>query len=754
MGHRNGRRIKAVVLAAGQDEATRDLLLRPLAGSTVIEQTLANITAVVPRRDVIIVVAEHDAAVRNHLGEGWTYVVQTVQAGTGDAVRCARFELEGFVGDVLVAYGDTPLLRAASLRGLLWRHKLKGAQFSLLTAVLPDGEDYGRIRRDADGRITGIVDEADLSVDSERITEVNVGAYVADNALLIPELDVMAAGGEHRLTELAQRLIARGGTLASYAILDAGEVQGINTDEELQAAADIVLKRLFAPQHAIETGEIHFGTGGWRALIGEGFTIHNVRRLCQALANQVTRSGRERLGVVIGGDRRFLSRESVVAAAEVFAGNGIRVHLLTEDVPTPLVTFAAPHLGTAYSLVFTASHNPPQWNGLKVFRSDGSLPLQDETDALTAEANALSQADVVSVGLDLAMAAGLVAEADLTNPYIDAIEQIIDIPVIRQAGLRVVVDAMYGTSQLTLGTILSDARVRTEFIHDRHNPLFGGRSPAPDPERLSTLIDIVRNSGRRFDLGMATDGDADRIAIIDEQGRYISTNDLLLVVYWYLHEVRGERGGVVRNLATTHLLDRLAESFGEQHREVPVGFKHITAGMDAIDAVLGGESSGGLTIRGHIKGKDGVFACALVVEMLARTGKRLSELLDTVYSITGRLYQVEHGVPATPDLRVELPRRMATAAPSEVAGYRVTRVDTFDGIKLHLEGGAWALLRFSGTEPVLRMFVEAETPQKASRLIAWLEDFAANPVQDNRPPEPENRPPEPENRPPEPRSPA
>ncbi len=713
------------MLAAGHDEATRELLLRPLAGSTVIEQTLSNVTAVVPPADVIVVVAEHDRSVRDHLGEHWNYVVQTVQAGTGDAVRCARFELDGFAGDVLVAYGDTPLLRAASLRGLLWRHRLKGAQFSLLTAVLADGRDYGRIERDAEGRITEIVEATDLSEATQQITEVNVGAYLAANEVLIPELDAMAATGEHRLTELAERLIGQGRQLASYAIVDAGEVQGINTDAELRAAADIVLKRLFAPQHAIETGEITFGTGGWRALIGEGFTIHNVRRLCQALANEVTRSGRERMGVVVGGDRRFLSRESVVAAAEVFAGNGIRVHLLAEDVPTPLVTFAAPHLGTAYSLVFTASHNPPQWNGLKVFRADGSLPLEDETDALTAEANSLGRADVVSIGLPLAMAVGLVTEVDLTNPYIDAIERIVDVRMIRRAGLRVVVDAMYGTSQLTLGTILSDARVRTEFIHDRHNPLFGGRSPAPDPERLSTLIQMVRDSAGRFDLGMATDGDADRIAIIDEHGRYISTDDLLLLIYWYLHEVRGERGGVVRNLATTHLLDRLAEAFGEPHREVPVGFKHITAGMDAIDAVLGGESSGGLTIRGHIKGKDGVFACALVVEMLARTGRRLGDLLETVYAITGRLYQLEHGIPATPDMRVELPRRMASAAPTDVAGYPVSRIDTFDGIKLHLEGGAWALLRFSGTEPVLRMFVEAETPAKAKELIAWLEAFAS-----------------------------
>ncbi|MDR1512979.1 MAG: phosphoglucomutase/phosphomannomutase family protein, partial [Propionibacteriaceae bacterium] len=408
----------------------------------------------------------------------------------------------------------------------------------------------------------------------------------------------------------------------------------------------------------------------------------------------------------------------------VFAGNNIPVKLLPGDVPTPLVTFAAPHLHAAYGLVFTASHNPPKWNGLKVFRADGSLPLKDETDRYEQEANALTQAEVVAIDLDVARRASLVEDVDLTAAYVDAVEQIVDVQAMRQkAGLRVLVDPMYGTSQLTLGMILSDARCRTEFIHERHNPLFGGHSPAPDPEALQTLIQMMKSGS--YDIGMATDGDADRIAIVDEHGTYISTNDLLLLVYWYLHEVRGERGGVVRNLATTHLLDRLADRFGEAHLEVPVGFKHITKGMAEIDAVLGGESSGGLTIRGHILGKDGIFACALVVEMLARTGRRLSELLDDVHDLTGRLHAVERGVPATPAMRVEVPRRMASAAPTEVAGEEVARIDAMDGIKLHLASGAWVLLRFSGTEPVLRMFAEAESPQRAEALIDWLKDFAS-----------------------------
>ncbi|MDR1833875.1 MAG: NTP transferase domain-containing protein, partial [Propionibacteriaceae bacterium] len=700
------RPIKAVVLAAGHDQATRELLLKPLGNDTVIGLVLRNVLNVVRKSDVVIVVDEHDDSVRELLGGSWNYVVQSVQAGTGDAVRCARFELEDFQGDVLIAYGDTPLLRADSLKGLRNRHLLKQARFSLLSAKLDDPGHYGRIVRDESGAIAGIVESSDLDAQTAEIREINVGAYIVANELLIPQLDEMAVSGEHRLTELARRLITQGVPTASYVTTDTDEVQGINTPEELQAAGDIVLKRLFAPHREVETGEIAFGTGGWRARIGEGYTLHNVRRLCQAIANEVTRRGLEPQGVVIGGDRRFLSAESVRAAAEVFAGNDIPVTILPDDVPTPMVTFAAPHLGAAYGLVFTASHNPPQWNGLKVFRADGSLPLDDETNRYSAEANSLGNTDIIALAYETARASGMVRILDLTNEYVDAIEEIVNVDAMRQARLRIIVDPMYGTSQRTLGMILSDARARVEFIHERHNPLFGGRPPAPDEEALSTMIEAIKSTGE-YDLGMATDGDADRIAIVDEHGEYISTNDLLLLVYWYLHEVRGERGGVVRNLATTQLLDRLAAAFGEECYEVPVGFKHVTAAMLEHDCVLGGESSGGLTIRGHILGKDGVFACALVVEMLARTGKSITELREHIYSITGRLYSLEAGVPATPQMRVEVPRRLDPARLAEVAGEPVRRVDTFDGIKIYLPGDSWVLLRFSGTEPVLRLFVEA-----------------------------------------------
>ena len=625
------------MLAAGHDDASRELLSRPLGDATVVELAVANVRRVVDAGRIVVVVSPDDPTVRELLGEDVVYVEQESPLGTGDAVLAAREAIaavRGAGGDepVVVAYAERPLLRSESLLGLLTRHTLTGADLSLLSAVVDDPDGYGRVVR-AGGEITAILESSEVAdAAPEPRTEINVGAYVAAPRLLFGELERMAADGEHRLTELARRVIGAGKRISSYRIVDVDEVRGINTPDELAQAADIVLKRLFVPKKNTDT-KIVFGTGGWRAVIGEGYTLANVRRLCQAIANETIRRGLDGKGVVIGGDRRFLSRESAIAAAEVFAGNNIAVTLLPDDVPTPLVTFAAPYLGAAYGIIVTSSHNPPEWNGMKVFRQDGSLPLDDETDRYQDEANALSVDDVITLDIDVARRTGVVVDRSLTDPYVDAIERIIDVEAVRGSDLQVVVDPMYGTSQLTLGTILSDMRVRSEFIHAAHNPLFGGVAPAPDLQRLSTLVTMIQQGGGRYDLGMATDGDSDRIGIVDETGEYISTNDLLLLLYWYLHEVRGEKGGVVRNLATTHLLDRLAAHFGEESREVRVGFKHVTAGMAEIGAVLGGESSGGLTIRGWILGKDGIFACALVAEMLARTGKRISELRAMLYEI-------------------------------------------------------------------------------------------------------------------------
>jgi phosphomannomutase len=714
---------KAIILAAGKDESdARPLLLERLGDQTILDQVVANVLQVVAPEDIYVVVGRQQEAIRRHLGDRYTYVVQDKPAGTGHAVLQVRPLLAGFEGDLLILYGDTPLFRPASIRGLLNRHQLKGAQLTLLTAVIDQPLPYGRIQRDAEGRIRSIVEAADATPDEQAIHELNVGAYVGQAEALFTTLESMSANGENRITDAVDCLCSSGKVVENYQIYDEDEVQGINSEADLRQAEFILQKRLFRPRRNEEQNQVAFGTGGWRAIIGEGFTLHNVRRLSQAIANEITRRGVEKQGALIGFDRRFLSRQAAEASAEVFAGNNIPVTLIPEDVPTPLVTFATPYVGAAYGMIFTASHNPPEWNGLKVFKADGSLPMEDETRRYEEETASLSESEVIKLELDLARRVGIVVERDFSNAYIDNIEKFVDVESIRSAGLKVIVDPMYGTSQLTLGTILSDARCRVTFIHERHNPLFGGRSPAPDLKALQVLITSIRDEGD-YDLGMATDGDADRIAIVDERGEYISSNDLLLLLYWYLHEVRGWKGGVVRNLSTTHLLDRLARALGEECYEVPVGFKHVTAAMLAHDAMLGGESSGGLTVRGYILGKDGIFACSLVVEMLARTGKRISELLETVQQLTGRLYQDDAAIPSTPEMRIEVPRRLAEAPLEAVGKYKVQKITHYDGTKIFLENDNWALLRFSGTEPVLRLVVEADSPEKATELMDWLKGF-------------------------------
>ena len=713
--------LKVLILAAGptEERQTAASLLRPLGKARVIDHVLALARAFVPDERIYVVVGRETVAMRAHLGETVTYVEQSEQRGTGHAVLRAREVIED-ADPLLILYGDTPLLRVASIRGLLNRHRLKQAALTLLTAVLPEpGTGYGRVVRDGQGRIVDVFDPVQGQHVTHDVQEINVGAYAAQPAPLLRALEDLETQRHPYLllTDAIHLLVRSGERVEGYRILDPEEVVGINTEADAERALFILQKRLLRPRRVEEEGIIRFGTGGWRAIIGEGFTLHNVRRLCQAIANHVVRSNMEERGVLIGFDRRFLSDRAAQAAAEVFAGNNVRAILLPEDAPTPLITYAAHMEQVAYGLAFTASHNPPEYNGLKVFHSDGALLLDEESRALEEEANRLGSHEVVKVDLDLARGAGVVNVRDYTNAYVDAIERQVDMRAIRDAALRVIVDPMYGTGHLTLGILLTEARCRLTLINERRDPLFGGRSPVPNPEALRFLSTYIQQG--TYDLGLATDGDADRIAILDENGRYIHINDVLLLLYAYLHDYRGERGPVVRNVATTHLLDRLAHHYGEEVYEVPVGFKHIAAAMKAHNALLGGESSGGLTIRGHILGKDGILAAMLLVEMRVRTGKRLSELLEQIYDITGRLVFREDNLPMTPELKVLLPQRVRQHDIRAIGPYPVRHISYMDGVKFYLDGDNWLLLRFSGTEPVLRIFAEADDEEKAQALMAW-----------------------------------
>ena len=711
--------LKAIVLAAGPSE--RDgvpyfKILEPLGERKIIDYVIDMVLRFVAPDDLYVVVGYQGQRVRSHLGNAFHYVVQEELLGTGHAVLQVTDQLEDYQGDLLILYGDTPLFRPASILGLLNRHRLKEVDLTLFTAIVDEPYPYGRIIRDAHGRIVDIIEAPDVPAPVHEVRELNVGAYVVRSDALFATLRRLERSGEPLpLTDLIHQFTRSGHRIASYRSHDPDEILGINTPADLERAGFILQKRYFRPFRRQEENQIHFGTGGWRAVIGEGFTLDNVRRLCQALANQLIRQGQEAQGVLIGYDRRFLSDRAAEVAAEVFAGNNVPVTLLIESAPTPLVTYATAAQGAALGLCFTASHNPPVWNGLKVFHGDGSLLLTEETNRIEAQANALTLADVVRIELNLALESGIVRRADFTNSYVDAVESFVDMQAIRDAGLRVVIDPMYGVGQVTMDIVLTEARCRVTTIHGRHDPLFGGRSPAPDLKALGLLITTIKDG--HYDLGMATDGDADRIALVDEQGEYVHTNDLLLLLYYYLHQIRGLRGDVVRNLATTHLLDRLAVHFGQGCHETPVGFKHIVAAMQEHDALLGGESSGGLTVRGHILGKDGILAAALIVEMLALTGRKISQLRQEVYAITGQLYALEENIPATSEIKVLIPRRLRELPLKTIGPYPVLHVSHLDGTKFLLENDNWLLLRLSGTEPVLRIFAEADSPGKAQELI-------------------------------------
>ena len=719
--------LKVIILAAG--EGTRagvdyPKVLQPLGNKKILDYVVANARRFARPEDIYLVVGRQWEQIHEHLGADYHYIIQNPPLGTGHAVLQTYPHFKGYSGDLLILYSDTPLFRPYPLRGLINRHRLKEATLTIFTAVVDHPLPYGRVIRDAQNRIVDIIEEEDASAEVKCIRELNIGAYVVRADALFPilkKLDRNNVRGEYLLTDCVRQLIHSELRVENYQSYEPEDALGINTPEDLQQAEFTLQKRLFSPRHVEEENLIQFGTGGWRAIIGEGFTMANVRRLSQALANEITRQGREGQGTLIGYDRRFLSDRAAEAAAEIFAGNNIPVILLAEDGPTPMVTYATAAEASAFGLVFTASHNPPEWNGLKVFRTDGSLLQTEETDRIETEANRLTVDDVVKIDLGVAERGGVVCRVDYTNDYVDAVERLIDLQAIRQAGLKVILDPMFGVGKVTLEIILTEARCRVTTIHERHNPLFGGRSPAPNVEALRLLMTYTREGN--YDLGLAMDGDADRIAIIDEQGEFIHINDILLMLYYYLRQVRGERGGIVRNLATTHLLDRLAAHFGEACYETPVGFKHIGAVMKEHNALLGGESSGGLTIRGHILGKDGIFAAALVVEMLARTGKKISELREEIYAITGRLYSVEESAPATPEMKVIIPRQLRETAIERAGPYPILDASHLDGSKFRLENDNWLLLRFSGTEPVLRIFAEADSPEKAQELIDWAKGF-------------------------------
>lgn len=714
--------MKVIILVAGEGKRSQvDYLkaLQALGGRKVLDYSLYNALTFSKPEDIYLVVGYQKEKVREHLGERYHYIHQDPQLGTGHAVFQAKDQLKDYRGSVLILYGDTPLFKTNSIRGLFNRHQIKQPALTIFTAVIDNPPPYGRVIRDNDGNISAIIEESDAAPETKgKIKEINIGAYVGQWEILLSALDDLDrdnAQSEYLLTDVVKHCVKKGHTVESYQTYDSEEILGINTSQDLRQAEFIIQKQAFRPLRQERENLICFGTGGWRAIIGEGFTFDNVRRFSQAIANRIMRESGEKKGVVIGFDRRFLSNEFANAIAEVMAGNNIQSWIFPNSCPTPVVTYATRARNAIMGLIVTASHNAPEYNGIKV-QLEGGRPISDEVaQSVEEEANSLSNKDVITTDLKLGLQAGIVKRSDYTNQYIDFIESQINMRSLRNADLKVVLDLMYGVGQATLGTILTEAKCHITTLHERHDPLFGGKSPAPDINSLGVLQSYLKEGD--YDLGLATDGDADRIAVVDSVGRYISANWILLMLYYYLHEYKGQYGPVVRNVATTHLLDRLARHFGEKCIEVPVGFKFISQAIEEHDALLGGESSGGLTVRGHILGKDGVFAAVLILEMLANSGKAISELRNEIVEIVGELQVVEQNIPCNGAMKAGLYNKLHKKKVKNIGNYPVLKVSQMDGAKYILEGDNWVLIRFSGTEPVLRILAEADTAEKASELI-------------------------------------
>ena len=467
---------------------------------------------------------------------------------------------------------------------------------------------------------------------------------------------------------------------------------------------------------------INFGTGGWRAIIGDDFIRENIQKFAQGVVEYAKEQEKTDNPITIGYDRRFLSSTAAKWLAEVFCANGMKVLTVNRSTPTPMIMHAVKVSGFDYGIEVTASHNPYEYNGLKLFLNEGRDASVEVTSRIETIINSLEEKDVKRMSYEDALDKGLVEiMKNPFNRFIDDILAQMDIDKIRERGLRILFDPMHGSGTYPVLVILSTARCTVDLLHADKDAYFGGSMPAPSEKSLDELTDRVVKEG--YDLGIALDGDGDRLGIIDSDGTYISANDILCMLYYYLHEYKGWKGPVVRNLATTHMLDRIAESFGEKCYEVPVGFKHISSKLDEVDAVLGGESSGGLTVRGHIFGKDSIYASTLFVEMVSAIGKTPTEFMNDLRSKYGTFELCEDNLRFPAEKKAEINDIIMVQKKLPTFSKKVVRVNYEDGCKVYFEDDSFVICRFSGTEPLLRIFAEASEAETAKQYISDFKKF-------------------------------
>lgn len=468
---------------------------------------------------------------------------------------------------------------------------------------------------------------------------------------------------------------------------------------------------------------IKFGTDGWRGAIAADYTFDNVRVVAQATAAYLKQQGQGGDGLIVGYDMRFASEFFAAAVAEVLAANGIRAWLASAAAPTPAVAYSILTHKAAGAAVITASHNPWTDNGYK-YKPEYAGSADPATIAAIERqvAEIYGQETVPREDLRTALAAGRVEYFDPAPDYLDRLRTLIDVEALKRSSLKVVIDPMYGAGMGYFPRLLSNGSLQLWEINDQRNPYFGGINPEPIAKNLGKLMDTVPRRGA--DAGIAVDGDADRVGLVDERGVFINQLQVYGLLIMYLLEKRGWRGPIVKSVSTTSMANRLGEQYGVPVIETPVGFKYIGPEMLANDAMIGGEESGGYAFRGHIPERDGILAGLFLLDMMIAYNMPLSRIVEHLQDVAGPSYYDRVDVRFPAEKRTPILERFQGEHPKTIAGQRVTNVQTLDGYKYFLDDGSWLLVRASGTEPLIRFYTEARSPEEAQKILRAGQEMA------------------------------
>jgi phosphoglucomutase len=459
--------------------------------------------------------------------------------------------------------------------------------------------------------------------------------------------------------------------------------------------------------------EIKFGTSGWRAIMAEEFTFANVRRALTGIARYVVSEKPTGARIIVGRDPRFLGETFCAMAADILGAHGITPLLIADAAPTPAIAHAVIHQKTDGAINFTASHNPAEYNGIKFSTPDGAPALPEVTQRIEAEIAALDGS-----GTDPSTAASGRPATQTLDPrgaYLARLHEIVDFEIIKKAGLRVVFDPLWGAARGYPDALLRDSGVNVATVHDYRDVLFGGHAPEPDDHLLEDLREKMRTT--KAHIGIATDGDADRFGIVDEDGTFFQPNYIIALLFDYLVESRGWKNGVGKSVATTNMINALARHHGIELHETPVGFKYIGELIKQDKIAIGGEESAGLSIRHHVPEKDGVLAGLLCCEMVARRGRSLGRQLAKLFVDVGSFYPRRENFRLTPEVKEKFTGKLNTE-PREFVGLKVSQVVRTDGLKLVFADGSWVCYRLSGTEPVVRVYSEAGSMDALEKLSA------------------------------------